>query len=189
MFRKLYDWLLTLAGRPSAERWLAAVAFIDGAVFTLPPELLQLPMSIARPTRALRYAVVGIVGSALGAVVAYYIGASLYTQVAIPLLRFLHREAEFNQFVVEVAGNKLLWPLIFFLAPMPAAIAAGSVPLGLPATLLASVVGRGARFLIVALLLKRFGGAAGRFIEHHFHRAAIVALAAIAGFVVVRYAL
>ncbi len=189
MLRQLYDRLLVLAGRPDAERWLALVAFVDGAFFTIPPELLQLPMSIARPARALRYGVIGLVASAVGAVIAYYSGSALFATVALPLLRFLGREAEFRKFALDIGHNALLWPLAFLLAPMPAAIAAGSVHLGLGGALLASVIGRGGRFMVVALLLKRFGAVAEHYIEAHFHRVAIVAVALVAAYVVYRYVL
>ena len=189
MLRHLYDRLLVLAGRPDAERWLALVAFIDGAIFTLPPELLQVPMSIARPQRSLHYAVIGTVAAAAGGVIAYYIGAMLFAAVADPLLNFLHKKAEFDQFKAQVAGNAALWPLAFLLAPMPAAVAAGSVHLGVASAVLASLVGRGGRFLIVALLLRRFGTTAQHFIEHHFHWVAIVSLVLLLGYVLVRYAL
>ena len=189
MLRTIYDRLLVLAGRPDAERWLALVSFIDGALFTIPPEILQLPMSIAQPKRSLRYALVGAVASAAGAIIAYYIGFALFDAVADPLLIFLHKKAEFDAFKVEVAGNAALWPVAFLLAPMPAAVAAGSVHLGIAGALLASLVGRGGRFLVVALLLRQFGTAAQHFIEHHFHWVAIVSLIALLGFVVVRYAL
>lgn len=189
MLRTLYARLLVLAGRPNAEWWLALVAFTDGAVFTIPPELLQVPMSIAQPKRSLRYAVFGTVAAAAGGVIAYYLGALLFNAVADPLLLFLHRKTEFDDFKRQVAGNALLWPVAYLLAPMPAAVAAGSVHLGLGGALLASVIGRGGRFFAVALLLRRFGTAAAHFIEHHFHWVAIVAAAAVAVFVVVRYAL
>ncbi len=189
MLRRLYDRLLVLAGRPDAEWWLALIAFIDGAFFTIPPELLQLPMSLGRPERSLRYGVIGLVASAAGALVAYYIGSMLFSVVAAPLLAFLHKTAEFETFRTEVGHNALLWPLAFVLAPMPAAVAAGSVHLGLGGALAASVVGRGGRFLIVALLLKRFGAVAEHYIEAHFHRVALVAAALVAVYVVVRYVL
>ncbi|MBC7497352.1 MAG: DedA family protein [Sphingomonadaceae bacterium] len=189
MLRQLYDRLLVLAARPDAERWLALISFVDGALFTIPPELLQLPMSIARPERALRYGVIGLVAAAAGAVVAYYLGYALFAAVADPLLTFLHKKAEFDAFRTDVAHNMLLWPLAFLLAPMPAAVAAGSVHLGLGGALLASIVGRGGRFIVVALLLKHFGAAAERFIEAHFHRVALIATALIAAFLVYRYVL
>ncbi len=188
MLRRLYDRLLVLAARPDAEWWLALVAFIDGALFTIPPELLQLPMSIARPARSLRYGLIGLVASAAGAVVAYFIGSALFEGVALPLLRFLGREDEFRRFATEVAHNVLLWPLAFLVAPMPAAIAAGSVHLGLAGALLASVVGRGGRFLVVAVLLKRYGTVAEQYIEAHFHRVALIAVALIACYLGYRYA-
>lgn len=189
MLRQLYDRLLVLAGRPDAEWWLALVAFIDGALFTIPPELLQLPMSIARPERSLRYGVIGLVASAAGAVVAYYIGSALFAAVAEPLLAFVHRTAEFETFRTDVAHNVFLWPVAFVLAPMPAAVAAGSVHLGLGGALAASVIGRGGRFMIVALLLKRFGAVAEHYIEAHFHRVAIVAAVVVAAYVGYRYVL
>jgi membrane protein YqaA with SNARE-associated domain len=189
VLRQLYDRLLILAARPDAERWLALTAFIDGALFTIPPELLQVPMSIARPERAVRYGIIGLVASAVGAVIAYYIGALLFAAVADPLLTFLHKKAEFDAFRVDVARNVLLWPLAFLLAPMPAAVAAGSVHLGIGGALLASVVGRGGRFIVVALLLKRFGTVAEAFIEAHFHRVALVSTALIGAWLVYRYVL
>ena len=189
MLRRLYDRLLELAARPTAERWLALVALIDGAIFTLPPELLQVPMSIARPTRALRYAAVGCAFTAAGSVAAYLIGAGLFEAVALPLLRFLGRETEFHHFATDVAGNAWLWPLAFFVAPMPAGVAAGSVHFGIIGTVAASVIGRGARFLIVALFLKRFGAVAGHWIHAHFHRFLLALAALLGGFVLIRYAL
>lgn len=187
MLRRLYDRLLILAGRPDAEWWLALVAFVDGALFTIPPELLQLPMSLRRPDRSLRYGVIGLVASAAGAVVAYGLGSALFAAVAEPLLTFIHRKAEFDTFRSDVAHNVLLWPLAFLLAPMPAAVAAGSVHLGLGGALAASVVGRGGRFIVVALLLKRYGAVAERYIAAHFHRIAIVAAVLIAVWLVYRY--
>lgn len=189
MLRQLYERLLVLAGQPDAERWLALVSFIDGALFTIPPELLQLPMSLRRPERSLRYGVIGLVASALGAIVAYYIGSALFAAVAEPLLTFLHKTAEFDSFRTDVAHNVLLWPVAFILAPMPAAIAAGSVHLGLGGALLASVVGRGGRFMVVAVLLKRFGAVAEHYIEAHFHRVALVAMALVAVYIGYRYVL
>lgn len=189
MLRRLYDRLLDLAGRPAAPLWLALVSFIDGAFFTIPPELMQLPMSLARPRHALRYAALGTLASAAGAVIAYYIGSALFQRVGVPILEFTGRSAEFAHFAEGVAGNPLLWPLAFLVAPMPAALAAGSVHLGLFGALAASVVGRGGRFLLVALLLKYFGKAAQHWIERHFHAVAIAVAALLAGFVVVRYAI
>lgn len=189
MLRQLYDRLLVLAARPDAERWLALVAFIDGAIFTLPPELLQLPMSLARPNRALRYAAIGGVASTIGGIVAYLIGATLFHPVATPLLHFLGRQAEFDHFSQQVRGNALLWPVFYLIAPMPAGVAAGSLKLGLAGALGAAIIGRGSRYLLVALVLKRFGATAAHYIEAHSHRVLVVLAVLFGAAVLVRYAL
>ena len=189
MLRQLYDRLLVLAGRPNAERWLALVSFIDGSIFTLPPELLQLPMSLARPNRALRYAAIGTAASTLGGLIAYVLGAMLFVTVAAPLLHFIGKQAEFVHFTQQVRGNALLWPVFYLIAPMPAGVAAGSLKLGLIAAITAAIIGRGARYLLVALVLKRFGATAAHYIEAHSHRV-LVGLAVLFGAaVLVRYAL
>jgi membrane protein YqaA with SNARE-associated domain len=188
VLRKIYDTALVHAAKPDAERWLAGVSLVDGAVFPVPPELLQLPMSIARPERSLRYALVGTLASAIGALIAYAIGALLFETIGLPLLRFAGREAEFAEFGAQVAHNWLLWPLAFLLAPMPAAIGAGSLHIGVGFALLASIIGRGARFLVIALLLKFYGVHAQVLIERYFHHLAIAAAVLLGGFVVVRYA-
>ena len=146
-------------------------------------------MSIAKPQRSLRYAAVGTVASALGAILAYLIGSQLFVLVAQPILHFTGREAEFAEFATKVADNVLLWPLAFLIAPMPAAMAAGSVHFGLVPALVASVIGRGARFFAFGLLIKRYGVQAEHLIERHFHRVALVVAVLLAAFVIVRYAL
>lgn len=189
MFRRLYARLLGLAGRADAERWLALVAFIDGALFTLPPELLQLPMSLARPDRALRYALVGTVASTIGGLVAYLIGATLFHPVAAPILHFLGKQAEFDHFSQQVRGNGLLWPVFYLIAPMPAGVAAGSLDLGLAGAIGAAVIGRGARYLLVALVLRRYGATAARYIETHSHTVLIVLAVLFGAAVLVHYVL
>ena len=67
MLRRLYDWTLAKAAGPGAERWLAGISFADSSFFPVPPDVMQIPMSIARPERSLRYAVVSTVASVAGA--------------------------------------------------------------------------------------------------------------------------
>lgn len=189
MLRRLYDWTIKRAAGRDAEYWLAGVSAVDGAMFPIPPELLQIPMAIARPERALRVAAIGAASSAAGALLGYGIGALLYQGVAVPLLRLTGHLAQFEAFLHDVAGNVWLWLLAFCLGPSVAAIAAGSVGLGIAATLAASLVGRGGRFLIVALLLKYYGRHAALLIDRYFHLVAAGVAVLALGFVVVRYAI
>ena len=58
MLKRLYDWTLSLAARKSAEYWLAFIAFIESSIFLVPADVLYLPMALARPDKAYRYALI-----------------------------------------------------------------------------------------------------------------------------------
>src|SRR5690606_5292154 len=88
MLRRLYDWTLSLAARKSAEYWLAFIAFIESSVFLVPADVLILPMAIARPDRAYRYAIVATIASVLGGIAGWMIGHYAYEAFAKPVLEF-----------------------------------------------------------------------------------------------------
>ncbi len=193
MLRRLYDWTLARAAGRHAEKWLMAISFADSSFFPIPPDVMQIPMSIARPEKSLRYAAVSTISSVLGALLGYAIGALLFKAVGVPLLQFYGYEEKFVAFAADIKANGFLWMLAFAFLPIPykvATIAAGSVSLGLPVLIAASVLGRGGRFFIVALILRRYGAAAQRIIDKYFHALALVATGLfVGGFVVVKYAL
>ncbi len=189
LLRRLYDFTLAHAAGPRAEPWFAGISFVDGAVFPIPPELLQIPMAISRPSHAFRVALIGMASSTAGALLGYAIGAFFYAQLAVPLLELTGHLQQFETFLHAVGQNWLLWPIAFCLTPQLAAMAAGSVPLGIAATVGGSLVGRGSRFLIIAWLLKHHGTRAALLIDRYFHQFAVVAVLLVAAFVVVKYAL
>ena len=78
MLRRLYDWTLSLAARKSAEYWLAFIAFIESSVFLVPADVLFLPMALARPDRAYRYALIATVASVLGGIAGWMLGHYAY---------------------------------------------------------------------------------------------------------------
>ncbi len=192
LLRRLYDWTLARAGSPHAERWLAFISFADSSFFPIPPDVMQIPMSIARPERSIRYAAVSTIASVSGALLGYAIGSLLYKTVGVPLLQFYGYEEKFAQFAQDIGANGFLWMLAFAFLPIPykvATIAAGSIHLGLPVLIAASILGRGGRFFLVALVLRRYGAAAQRIIDQYFHTLALVATGLfVGGFVVVKYA-
>ncbi len=193
MLRRLYDWTLARAAGPGAEKWLMGISFADSSFFPIPPDVMQIPMSIARPERSLRYAAVSTAASVCGALLGYAIGALLYQAVGVPLLHFYGYEQKFVAFAADVSRNGFWFMLAFAFLPIPykvATIAAGSIHLGLPILLAASLLGRGGRFFLVALILKRYGKAAQRIIDRYLHSLALVATGLfVGGFVVVKYAL
>ncbi|WP_426169975.1 YqaA family protein [Sandarakinorhabdus sp. DWP1-3-1] len=192
MLRRLYDWTLARAGGPQAEKWLIGISFADSSFFPIPPDVMQIPMSIARPEKSFRYAAVSTVASVAGALLGYAIGALLFQAIGVPLLHLYGYEEKFATFAASIKEHGFLWMLAFAFLPIPykvATIAAGSVGLGIPVLLAASVLGRGGRFFLVALVLRRYGAAAQVIIDKYFHQLAIVAIVLfVGGFVVVKYA-
>lgn len=193
MLRRLYDWTLARAAGPAAEKWLMFISFANSSFFPIPPDVMQIPMSIARPEKSFRYAAVSTVASVTGALLGYAIGALLFAAVGVPLLQFYGYEQQFHDFAANINARGFWWMLAFAFLPIPykvATIAAGSVGLGIPTLLLASLLGRGGRFFLVALVLRRYGAAAERLIDKYFHSLALIGLGLfVGGFVVVKYAL
>jgi membrane protein YqaA with SNARE-associated domain len=192
VLRRLYDWTLAKAAGPGAERWLMGISFADSSFFPVPPDVMQIPMSIARPERSLRYAGLSTAASVAGALLGYAIGSLLYQTVGVPLLDFYGYQDKFVSFAADIKTHGFLWMLAFAFLPIPykvATIAAGSVSLSIPVLIAASILGRGGRFFLVALVLRRFGAKAQELIDRYFNTLALVATALfVGGFVVVRYA-
>jgi membrane protein YqaA with SNARE-associated domain len=193
VLRRLYDWTLARAASPQAEKWLMGISFADSSFFPIPPDVMQIPMSIARPEKSFRFAGLSTIASVTGALLGYAIGALLFEAVGVPLLQFYGYEDRFARFAASINEHGFWWMLAFAFLPIPykvATIAAGSVGLGIPTLLLASLLGRGGRFFLVALVLRRWGAAAERLIDQYFHSLALVSIGLfVGGFVVVKYAL
>ena len=191
MLRRIYDRVLQLAASPLAPLWLGIVAFVESSFFPIPPDALLVPMALARPHRAWRYAAICTAGSVLGGMLGYLIGYALFDQVARPLLQFYHYEDAYAAFQARFAEYGLYIILIKGLTPIPykiITIASGAARFDLLTFVAASVVTRGARFLLIALLLRYFGEGVRHFIEK---RLALVlgatAVLAVGGIVALKY--
>ena len=193
MLRKLYDWTISLAGRRSAEIWLAVIAFIESSVFLVPADVLFLPMALARPARAYRYAAVATIASTLGGIAGYLLGALAYDALAKPVLAFYGKLTEFEQ-LRTCAGEDTLLPLLVTsgLAHLPpikiVTILAGVAHISFAFFVISCVLARGARFFALAWSLRRFGEPIRSFIERRLGTiAALAALALIALYFGLKY--
>jgi len=170
---------LRLAARPSAEKWLGAISFADSSFFPIPPDVMLIPMYLARPEKSLRYATIATITSVAGALLGYAIGYFLMATVGQPIIDFYHAQAEVEVFKAWLRDYGLWVMLAFAFLPIPykvATIAAGATPLSLPVVILASIVGRGGRFFLVAFAMRIWGVRAQHLIDNHFHKLAIGAL-------------
>ena len=183
MLRRLYTRVLTLAGSPRAGLWLAVVSFAESSFFPIPPDALLVPMVLARPDRAWRLAFICTAASVAGGALGYLIGYALFDVLAAPILRAYHAEAGFAAFQAAYAEWGLWVILIKGLTPIPykiVTIASGAARFNFLVFMLASAATRGARFFLVAALLRRYGEPVRVFIER---RLTLVTSAAAAGVV------
>ena len=187
MLQPFYARVLALAATPAAPVWLAAVAMAEGSVFPVPPDLLLIPMVLARPDRAWRLAAICTLASLCGGAVGWLIGAEL-VQLAGRLIHFYHAEHALAVYRDRFARYGFAVILLKGLTPVPykvVAIAAGAAHYSLPLFLLASLLTRGARFFLLAALLRRFGERAEAFIARRLTILASVAAILIVGGVLV----
>ena len=191
MLRRLYDSVLALAASRRAPLWLAVISFAESSFFPIPPDALLIPMALARPDRAFRLALVCTVASVLGGALGYLIGYALYDQLALPLIRLYHYEAAAAAFQERFNEYGLWVILIKGLTPIPykiVTIASGAAHFNFLVFIAASLATRGARFFLIALLLRRFGPPVREFIERRLTLVTTVAaLGIVLGFVILRY--
>ncbi|OLP62146.1 hypothetical protein BJF93_01490 [Xaviernesmea oryzae] len=170
MLRRLYDWTMSLAARRSAEVWLAIIAFVESSIFLVPADVLFVPMAIARPQRAWRYALVATIFSVLGGIAGWYLGHYAYESVAKPILEFYGKLEAFERLKTSVGYETLVLLLVTSgLAHLPpikvVTILAGAVNIDLALFIVSAIIARGARFFLLAWLLRRYGESIRHFIE------------------------
>lgn len=191
MLRKLYDWTLALSARKSAELWLAVIAFVESSVFLVPADVLFLPMSLARPERAWRYALVATVFSVLGGIAGWWIGYFAFDAIAAPILEFYGKLDTFNELKTGITFETIVLMLVTSgLAHLPpikvVTILSGAVHVDIWLFIVSAAVTRGARFFLLAWLLRRYGEDIRHFIEKRLGQIAMagaaVLIAAYAGY-------
>lgn len=168
MLRALYDWTLSLAGRRHATWALAGVSFAESSVFPIPPDALMIPMILARPDRAFAIATVALFASVAGGLAGYAIGWGLFEAVGRPVLDFYGRAEAAEAFNARFNDWGAWAVLVAGVTPFPykvITIMSGWTGLNLAVFVVASLIARGLRFYLLALLLWRFGPPVRAFVE------------------------
>jgi membrane protein YqaA with SNARE-associated domain len=191
MLRDLYDWTLSLARTRHALWALAMISFIESSFFPIPPDILMIPMILARPDQAFRIATVCTVASVLGGLAGYGIGAFLFEEAARPILLLYDKMHQFEELAQRF--NELgVWAVLFAgITPFPykvITIFSGATGLNITVFMLSSIVARGARFFLIAALLWRYGAPMKLFIEKRLGLLATLTLVFLfLGFYAVRF--
>ena len=183
LFGPLYDRVLVWAGYPRAPWYLCGLSFAESSFFPVPPDVMLAPMALSRPDRALRFAWLTTLASTAGGILGYGIGAFAMDWVT-PWLQqlgywdsYLRGQEIFRQwgFLAVFAAGFTPIPYKIF------TIAAGAMSMNLPLFVLASFIGRGARFFLVAGLVRWGGPRVEPMLRQHVERVgwAVVALLAV----------
>jgi membrane protein YqaA with SNARE-associated domain len=186
MFRKMYDWVMGLAGSRHAPASLAVISFAESSFFPIPPDVMLAPMVLARRDKAFLYAGICTLASVFGGLLGYAIGVWL-APVGHTILRiFGHPEGEaefrawFDQWGLWVILIKGATPIPYKLVT----ITAGLARFDLFTFVWASVLTRGLRFFVVATILKYFGEAMLKEFEKRLNLYSVILLLLIVGGIV-----
>jgi hypothetical protein len=193
LLRRLYAWVLHWADTPYGTPALATMSFAESSFFPIPPDVLLVALCLGDRARAFRFAFWCSVASVLGGLAGYGIGAFFWDIEAVQsfFYHYVFSEKTFAD-VTKLYEDWNFW-IVFIAAftPIPykvITITAGVCGIGLPMVLVASVIGRSARFYLVAWALWRFGEPASRMLDKHLGwiTTALAALG-IGGFVALKY--
>lgn len=188
MLKRIYDWCIEAAHKPYALWVMGVVAFAESSFFPVPPDVMLIPMSLARPQRAWLYALVCTAASVLGGMLGYAIGALLYDSIGHWLIEFYHLSDKVEAFRAGYAEYGGWIILLKGLTPIPyklVTITSGFANYNFWMFIALSVIARGGRFFAAAVLLNRYGEWIRVRIERHLGLwVTIGAAALVLGFIV-----
>lgn len=190
LFGPIYERAMVWAAKPHALRYLAGLSFIEAFIFPIAPEAMLLPMALAKPRKAFRYAHISLLFSILGSLIGYVLGHYAFHALS-PLLADLHILEPINHAVTYLRQemNAHWWSLMLVLVlaalqpvvPMKFVTwASGIVGVPLAAFVMCMVIGRGKRVYLLAVLVRFFGERAEEVLHHHIERFSWVLLALLA---------
>jgi membrane protein YqaA with SNARE-associated domain len=191
MMRRMYDWMMGMAGSPRAPWALAVVSFIESSFFPIPPDVMLIPMVLSNRQKAWWYATIATIASVSGGLLGYAIGYYFYEGIGKPILAFYGKEHALDTFITFVHEYGVEAVIIKGMTPIPfkvVTIAAGVAKMDLLAFIGASIVARAMRFYMVAALLYFFGQPIREFIERRLTLVTTVfVVVLVSGFVAVKY--
>ena len=174
MFKELFQKSLKLAAHKSSKFFLALISFVESSFFPIPPDILIVPMVIAKKNDYIKIFIIATLFSALGGLFGYFIG-SVFLELAMKVVEFYgYEENVFNlQTKLSQKDGLFLWLGILFLAgftPLPFkvfTITSGIINFNIFIFFFIWLISRGLRFFIVAFLSAQFGKKFSSFIEDH----------------------
>ena len=169
--RRLYEWVLHWAHTPYGIWALFVLAFTESSFFPIPPDVLLIALALSIPAKSFRYALICSAGSVLGGLFGYFIGWQLMDLVGFPIMKFYGILEQYETVRQSYEEYNAVIVFIAAFTPIPyklITITAGAFKLNILTFTIASLIGRAARFFLVAWLIHKFGQRIKEFIEKYF---------------------
>ena len=172
MIKKIYDKCVSWAGKKYAKQLLAFEAFIESSFFPIPPDVMIIPMVVAKKNEFIRIALIATIFSVLGALFGYFIGYVFFNEVGMKIFEFYgYENPDFLKEKFSTKGGFISWLGILITAgftPLPfklLTISSGFIHFNIIFFIIICILTRGTRFFLVAYLTNRFGDKFGPFLE------------------------
>ena len=181
MFKELYLKSIKLAGHKNSKSFLGFFSFIESFIFPIPPDVIIIPMTIAKRNEWFRIALIATIGSVLGACLGYFIGYVFFNEIGIKIFEFYGVDPLFWKDKVSSEGGVIAWITLLAVAgfsPLPfklLTITSGFVNFNLGYFIIISLLTRGSRFFLISFLIGNFGPAMKLLIEKKLLKISIIA--------------
>ena len=182
MIKELYNKTIKLAGHKKSKSILGFISFIESFIFPIPPDVLIIPMTIARKHEWIRIALIATIGSVLGACLGYFIGYVFFNEIGLKIFDIYGvDDASFLKDKVSSEGGVIAWITLLAIAgfsPVPfklLTITSGFIHFNIFYFIIISILTRGSRFFLVAFLIGNFGPAMQKILEKKLFKFSIIA--------------
>ena len=181
MFKQLYEKTINLAGHKSSKFFLGIMSFIESFIFPIPPDVLIIPMTIAKKHDWFKIALISTIGSVLGACLGYFIGYVFFNEIGIKIFELYGVDnTSYLKDKLSSEGGLLAWITLLAIAgfsPIPfklLTITSGFVHFNLFYFIIVSIITRGSRFFLIAYLIGNFGSTMKKIIEKKLLKVSII---------------
>ena len=189
MFKQLYNKTIQLAGHRRSKSILGFISFIESFVFPIPPDVLIIPMTIARRQEWIKIAIVATVGSVLGACLGYFIGYVFFNEIGLKIFEIYGvDDASFLKDKVSSEGGVIAWITLLAIAgfsPVPfklLTITSGFIHFNLFYFIIICILTRGSRFFLISFLIGNFGKKKKKIIEKKLLKFSLILSIILIGF-------
>ena len=181
MFKELYNKTINLAGHKRSKSILGFISFIESFIFPIPPDVLIIPMTIARKHEWIKIAMIATIGSVLGACLGYFIGYVFFNEIGLKIFEIYGvDDASFLKDKVSSEGGVIAWITLLAIAgfsPVPfklLTITSGFINFNIFYFIIISLLTRGSRFFLIAFLVGNFGSTMKKIIEKKLLKFSII---------------